>query len=546
MKNKNDKIRTLNMSVDSINVNVLTNIVTSFISKKLNLDLNSSMAISIFLSSILASSLWSEIMTIEWGTIFLSLSQHGISFLLKTGIVMSILSGLYYAYKRKRKDKVTVSYNKVVYHNNENMRWISSFIKSYTHLFKSEIDWEFQNPKYSESNCGESIPVIGNKMYFNDEEQQTRGYIYFGEFIFQKNVQNRDGTISKCDSIKLFASIHIDTESKLSAREYMVHIIKLYAAANHTLSLDYDKMFPRQKNVTTTYYCGKSQSRDKLYEQWMKTFFSPHKTYLWNYISAIHYEPEIFHAKGQGAYCNLILYGPPGTGKSSFAYRIARCLERSIYSVDISSICDDKSKVYHAIRSGFKHKQNKNCSCTVIGIKCDACKNKNKNISSASAVVLLEEFDITFRYLINKQKKKEEKYRACLEKGEPFEDEKTRSEDFEIQDLLEILQGPVPNEGGIIIATTNHFEEMKEQCPALFRPGRLTPVHFDYLDYGSLQELTEYYFGRKLEFPSQIKINVPTSEIIEMAMSANITHKKDSDEAFEYFKNALNNRLSLE
>ena len=50
--------------------------------------------------------------------------------------------------------------------------------------------------------------------------------------------------------------------------------------------------------------------------------------------------------------------------------------------------------------------------------------------------------------------------------------------EFQLEDLLEILQGPVPREGQIIIATTNKFDEIKNECPALFRPGRLTPIEF--------------------------------------------------------------------
>jgi len=95
---------------------------------------------------------------------------------------------------------------------------------------------------------------------------------------------------------------------------------------------------------------------------------------------------------------------------------------------------------------------------------------------------------------------------------------------FSSQDLLELFQGPAPLNGLICFATTNHPEELIRICPALFRPGRLTPVHIDYLDYPSLTELVHYYFPDEKDAwdvpPFAGTTGIPTTSIIDLAMEA--------------------------
>ena len=91
--------------------------------------------------------------------------------------------------------------------------------------------------------------------------------------------------------------------------------------------------------------------------------------------------------------------------------------------------------------------------------------------------------------------------------------------EFKIGDLLELLQGPVQLEGQIVIATTNHYDKIKEICPALFRPGRLTPIHFDYLDRKSLDQMSEFYFGQTFPFTFKGETcEVQTSKIVQAAL----------------------------
>ena len=84
-------------------------------------------------------------------------------------------------------------------------------------------------------------------------------------------------------------------------------------------------------------------------------------------------------------------------------------------------------------------------------------------------------------------------------------------------DLLELFQGSIPIKDRMIIATTNHFNKIKEFLPALFRNGRMTPLAFSYLDWDSFVELCQFYFHTN-PTNNKFEIILPTSQLIEMAL----------------------------
>jgi hypothetical protein len=90
-----------------------------------------------------------------------------------------------------------------------------------------------------------------------------------------------------------------------------------------------------------------------------------------------------------------------------------------------------------------------------------------------------------------------------------------KSDLLHISDLLELFQGPVPVKNRMIVATTNHYDKIKNELPALFRAGRMTPLEFTYIDWDSFIELCKYHFDKTPEC-EPMKICMPTSEIIEL------------------------------
>ena len=106
-----------------------------------------------------------------------------------------------------------------------------------------------------------------------------------------------------------------------------------------------------------------------------------------------------------------------------------------------------------------------------------------------------------------------------------------------LSDLLELFQGPVQIKDRLIIATTNHYDKIKNSLPALFRHGRLTPLKFDYLDWDTLNLLCIHYFNKKMKH-HPIEINISTSQIIELAIKYSL-----SNNSFDEFENELLNEL---
>jgi ATP-dependent 26S proteasome regulatory subunit len=200
----------------------------------------------------------------------------------------------------------------------------------------------------------------------------------------------------------------------------------------------------------------------------------------------------------------MLLYGPPGTGKSTFVYRLAMSTNRHIISIDLNNVTH-KRNAYQIIQNPY-----------------------SEDMKPSEYIILLEEFD---NVVLNLKAKETIKHKTNInsKKDNDKNDDKqvieVCTDDFELNDLLEIFQGPVPREGQIIIATTNKYDEIKEVCPALFRPGRLTPVEFGYMTSKEVNELANVYFGHEVD----IKFNpqIPTSKIIEIALYAKLNNDPD-------------------
>ena len=269
--------------------------------------------------------------------------------------------------------------------------------------------------------------------------------------------------------------------------------------------------------------------KEKLY---MGTFFHQERDRLWSVIKTIDQNPDFFINNGQGARINLLLYGASGSGKSSFVYRIAMCLDRHIISLDLRN--QSKSEIYQIIQR------------PVVG------KIDHKT-SYKKCVLMFEEFDISILELYQRSRRRQmaeemwKHYRVTgkdierEEEEEKTEDEKqldksllTVDSQFSLRDLLEIFQGPIPMHGMILMATTNKYDEILQLCPELFRPGRLTPVHFGYITKDVLQDISKYYFGQKLDYYLPETMTIPTSQIIDLAMESKL-----QDKSFEYFSQRL-------
>jgi DNA polymerase III delta prime subunit len=104
-------------------------------------------------------------------------------------------------------------------------------------------------------------------------------------------------------------------------------------------------------------------------------------------------------------------------------------------------------------------------------------------------------------------------------------DNDNKSNIVRLADLLELFQGPVPIAGRILIATTNHFDKIKKSMPALFRAGRMSDIEFKYLDWATLNKLTQYYFGENMT-SMPFNVCIATSQIVELAIKIKLNKQE--------------------
>jgi hypothetical protein len=97
--------------------------------------------------------------------------------------------------------------------------------------------------------------------------------------------------------------------------------------------------------------------------------------------------------------------------------------------------------------------------------------------------------------------KKEEKLCLLLKTNEKANDDSSDNKDSEnkneidwdIDDLLEIFCGSYIPDKRMIIVACNDLESITSEYPYLVRPGRLTPIEFDYGDKALFMEVVKDY-----------------------------------------------------
>ena len=512
--------------MNGMNSNMIGNIVSQIAVNKFQLDMSYSIVISMMVSSML-----------------MGINTEALSSITSTAVasVGVLVIGIYLGsimYKRWNKvDKSTeIQYKHVKIYQSDKCGALRHMMKTHPEFYTRDYDMEIGNPKFN-TMTRHYIPEINTKVYFTDTKFGVKGYVRFEE----DKVTTQEGSNQKVTAIRCMA-IYLEKDATIQCDEYLEKLEKYYSQSlfvSDRMTLWSVKIMARkfgkdsekgndEINHYVQMYTGPKDNHEERHQKWFSSYFSPHKDRLWKYLSSVHYRPEVFHQFGQGARCNLLLHGPPGTGKSTFVYRLAMSLGRHIVSLDLTALGDDRTKIYQVVQRP-----------TI----------QDRKMTPDQYIVLLEEFDIAVTHLKEKNKRPDYSAMYAMKKYSIVADSKdevpsvyTRStREFELEDLLEILQGPVPLEGSIIIATTNKYEEIKNICPALFRPGRLTPVEFGYLDWASLQEMSRHYFKKELTFGPIDEITISSSEIIELAMAATFKGEK----GFEFFENALKGKLKM-
>lgn len=362
------------------------------------------------------------------------------------------------------------------------------YMQESSQFFKQYNVQNLTEDQYTNVKTGELYPEFETAIEFDDTRFGAKGYISFSSHdvsIAEPKKEKDSGPGHSINKKQIALKI---TLRNSSIQEYLTKV-QDYVIETESSSRQHHSIYSNGNNNEYT-YISKLRPREEREQMHIRTFFSPHLARLWRDLELVHHRPEEIRKLGQTPSVQLILYGPPGTGKSSFAERIARALGRHIMTVDLRAdlqIDVMKQVMYYP-------------------------KLRNAQANIKDIVIILDEFDSFVEKMVEdaqreRESKKEDKGRSG------------NSQRLVLRDLLGLLQGPIQADGRIIIATTNRIRYIREKCPELLREGRLTPVLFDNLDWKTLQDLTRFYFDRDLDIEPIPRLPVPTSAVIQKAVS---------------------------
>ncbi len=436
-------------------------------------------------------------------------------------------------------------------------------------MFNTNVDTRYV--MYVEDNM---VPLYNKQMHFDDHEHGIKGFITtrYSSSIVKDQVVHNYGmhiNIDKHSKALTDSNVHIDYINMI------MKYLERESKYGSQVQLYYYKIL-HNRLIKTTYYDADVSTWKKDVQLLQDTFFSEHKEMLFNVINHKIAGTNIIEAQ---AWNNLLLHSKQGgLGKSSVIYRVATMLKKNVISVDIAQYINKKNDLYaifhgqkfklpaggdteydidnyiivleefdHAIQKlGYIDQFNK----IKYQLTQKNVENKQHEMENAAKELLDEDQDEDPKEVPNSEPKKDDgdimksimdREMGIASKSAPklslrkqyasnissinndMQDMINMNNDPNSQnivylgDLLELFQGPIHIVGRMIIATTNNFEDIKSALPMLVRPGRLTPLKFDYLSWTIFNDLVKYYLGTMPEY-QPYEITIPTSQIIELAI----------------------------
>lgn len=552
------------MSNDDGHITPFSTLVTILLSKKYTLDMSTygallavnTLIIKYLLSDTMKANL-SNFSVTEWLT------------LTNIIIIVTIIFCIYmanrhrhhvkvYAYRMIGQKKEIVKYRILTINSHEEAKLYIEYSEKYPEFFEKPKEINIGILSYDRT--GETNRSLiysndrrvanGNKVKFSDKNFNVDGYYIWKrhEMIVGAVKETGKDIVKTMNCIELY----VDEKSCTDLLKYFKDLESLVMkkrSENRIVETYYIRFtsLPKTKKdeeeskliIANEYYSIYDDVRkpiEELEKQYLDTFFSPAKKIIWPIVKQIHTNPMKFFEMGQSPQSGWIIYGPPGTGKSSFVYRIAMCLQRHVVSIDIRGM-KKRSAIFAAMRKPYI--------------------TKNMYTEPNNVVYLFDEIDLALIELFNREKKrqkvtedwmkimknssKKREIMSNIDSSEIVKDEYKdvsletmmgdSGDDMTSHDLLEFFQGPIPYKGAIFMATTNKFEEIKKMCPALVRPGRLTPIEFGNPDSTTVKEISKFHFGKEVDISDDYSPTISSSQIMQYVLDA----KMSDDKGYDHF-----------
>lgn len=225
----------------------------------------------------------------------------------------------------------------------------------------------------------------------------------------------------------------------------------------------------------------------------------------------------------------MLLYGPPGTGKTSFAQRVAKHLRRIPYVINLKTITKRRDLFRTLLNPSLA---NEGLVTKDVLFIIDEFDKGLRNLNAMQA--LYQKRQMAFGNFVEQADAGVDKITSNMKMLNGDDESKRINELMTVDDFLSIISGPIHIPGLIVMAMTNDFEYIKNECPALVRAGRFTPVLFDNGDKQLYGQIVKHY--TQIEFKGWDKLpadfRFQQSRVIEQInvmktyMSLSDIHKK--------------------
>lgn len=245
------------------------------------------------------------------------------------------------------------------------------------------------------------------------------------------------------------------------------------------------------------------------------SFFHPQRAEILMMLVTVHFNKDMLLAKGLSASLGILAHGPPGCGKSLLGFKIARALKRIPISVDLQCVSNIR-QAYQVLYSPYI---------------------SNSFFDPSEVVVMMDEFDEVVTQLHDKERRFSQLTDPREEPKSPVfnPDQETLQDQLTINGLLKLLQGPLPNDGSIKVASTNKLDLILDIRAAIAREGRLTPLQCTYPNKVVVDQMSNHYFGVPFDEDIPHLEGTPTSALTARASSLMVKYNDDLVEGARVF-----------
>ena len=384
----------------------------------------------------------------------------------------------------------------------------------------SIINYYFTKDKKSQIN----LTFILNNINMNSISKDViyQQYLSIVNYIKLKNIcrikftSDNNGKLTLLDDnseINISDNIFIDSEVKnnssganinitykLLIYSYKHKIHKLHKFIDKCMKLLYGENHQEKNNLQYYFKFNNvnQMNNNIIYDEYnfvsnkdFKNIFFEEKTKLISNLNLFMNNEKWYKDKGLPHSLGIILHGPPGTGKTSCIKAMAKHCNRHIIDIPLSKI-----KTSNELKLVFNDKKINNreiplnnriyvfedidCMLSIVGNRNDN-DNKNKNLINVINNTPPEELK-TLNKIIEKN-------------AEP---------EYNLDTLLNLIDGLVEADGRILIMTTNRYELLDK---ALIRPGRFdSHILLDNCTIEIMIEIIEHFYSVKITDYRYIKL----------------------------------------